>query len=201
MLVGLVLMAASLCICWQVSVSGARRKFDWPSDYRYSGNILLDSKELQVRNFIILTQISVMPSQQPPLLNISCLNLQGAESMVQGSPDETVPVEDALAFAKIVPNQKLRIIEGADHEFTSHQGELASVVQDFVRSTPPSCIRADKITRSRLWLSVCRLKKQLSGKGIRTKFSQIIDSQVQYQIPLKKPCVVKSSTLINKNFI
>ncbi|RVW52352.1 putative uncharacterized protein YDL057W [Vitis vinifera] len=80
---------------------------------------------------------------------------------VHGSCDEMVPVEDALAFANIIPNHKLHIIEGADHEFTSHQGELASVVLDFVRSYPPcskgiseqlprSCIRADNSTRSRL---------------------------------------------------
>lgn len=80
---------------------------------------------------------------------------------VHGSCDEMVPVEDALVFAKIIPNHKLHIIEGADHEFTSHQDELASVVLDFVRSYPPcskgiseqlprSCIRADNSTRSRL---------------------------------------------------
>lgn len=44
-----------------------------------------------------------------------------------------VPVEDAMEFAKNVPNHKLHIIEGADHEFTSHQDELASVVVAFVK--------------------------------------------------------------------
>lgn len=80
---------------------------------------------------------------------------------VHGSRDEVVSVEDALAFGKTIPNHKLHIAEGADHEFTSHQDKLASVVLDFIRSyapctkynseqLPPSSIRADKSTHSRL---------------------------------------------------
>ncbi|CAK7352944.1 unnamed protein product [Dovyalis caffra] len=52
---------------------------------------------------------------------------------VHGSMDKIVPVEDALQFAKFIPNHKLHIMKGADHEYTSHQGELASVVLDFLR--------------------------------------------------------------------
>ncbi|KAM3378963.1 putative protein isoform X1 [Capsicum galapagoense] len=52
---------------------------------------------------------------------------------VHGSMDEMVPVEDAMEFAKNVPNHKLQIIEGADHEFTSHQDELSSAVLAFVK--------------------------------------------------------------------
>ncbi|KDP34090.1 hypothetical protein JCGZ_07661 [Jatropha curcas] len=52
---------------------------------------------------------------------------------VHGSMDKIVPVEDALEFAKFIPNHKLHIIEGADHEYTWHQDELASVVLDFLR--------------------------------------------------------------------
>ncbi|XP_070038637.1 uncharacterized protein [Nicotiana tomentosiformis] len=52
---------------------------------------------------------------------------------IHGTMDEMVPVEDAMEFAKNVPNHKLHIIEGADHEFTSHQDELASVVVAFVK--------------------------------------------------------------------
>lgn len=48
--------------------------------------------------------------------------------------DKVVPVEDAMEFAKFIPNHKLHIIEGADHEYTSHQDELASVVLNFVRT-------------------------------------------------------------------
>lgn len=47
--------------------------------------------------------------------------------------DKIVPAEDALEFAKFIPNHKLHIIRGANHEYTSHQGELTSVVLDFLR--------------------------------------------------------------------
>lgn len=51
---------------------------------------------------------------------------------VHGSADEIIPVEDALKFAKIIPNHKLHIVEKANHGYTSHQSELASIVSDFV---------------------------------------------------------------------
>ncbi|TKY54476.1 2-hydroxy-6-oxo-6-(2'-aminophenyl)hexa-2,4-dienoic acid hydrolase [Spatholobus suberectus] len=52
---------------------------------------------------------------------------------VHGSSDKVVPVEDASEFAKIIPNHKLHIIEGADHSFTNHQDKLASVVVNFIK--------------------------------------------------------------------
>ncbi|KAD6795201.1 hypothetical protein E3N88_06097 [Mikania micrantha] len=52
---------------------------------------------------------------------------------VHGSVDEIIPVEDALEFAKIIPNHELKIIEGADHRYDKHRGELASVVLGFIR--------------------------------------------------------------------
>ncbi|CAB4296656.1 unnamed protein product [Prunus armeniaca] len=52
---------------------------------------------------------------------------------VHGSMDKTVPVEDAFDFNKIIPNHKVSIVEGADHEHTSHQNELASIVLDFIK--------------------------------------------------------------------
>jgi alpha/beta superfamily hydrolase len=52
---------------------------------------------------------------------------------VHGSMDKVVPVDDAMEFAKLISNHKLHIIEGADHEYTKHQDELASVVLNFVR--------------------------------------------------------------------
>lgn len=54
---------------------------------------------------------------------------------VHGSADETIPVNDALEFAKIIPNHELQIIEGADHKFSSHQDELTSVVVRFVKES------------------------------------------------------------------
>ncbi|EHA8591764.1 hypothetical protein COCNU_scaffold156577G000010 [Cocos nucifera] len=52
---------------------------------------------------------------------------------VHGSEDEIVPAEDALKFAELIPNHKLRIIEGADHRYTAHQEILASLVLDFIK--------------------------------------------------------------------
>ncbi|KAF7837897.1 alpha/beta hydrolase domain-containing protein isoform X2 [Senna tora] len=48
---------------------------------------------------------------------------------VHGSADQIIRIEDASEFAKIIPNHKLHIIEGADHSYTQHQDELASVVE------------------------------------------------------------------------
>lgn len=53
---------------------------------------------------------------------------------VHGSADEIIPVEDALEFAKLIPNHKLHIVEGANHCYTAHQDELSSVVLDFLKS-------------------------------------------------------------------
>ncbi|XP_039051046.1 uncharacterized protein LOC120192328 isoform X2 [Hibiscus syriacus] len=53
---------------------------------------------------------------------------------VHGSADEVIPLEDALEFAKIIPNHQIHIIEGANHGYTSHQTELASAVVKFIKS-------------------------------------------------------------------
>ncbi|CAA0384853.1 unnamed protein product [Arabidopsis thaliana] len=53
---------------------------------------------------------------------------------VHGSGDETVPVEDAKEFAKIIPNHELQIVEGADHCYTNYQSQLASTVMEFIKS-------------------------------------------------------------------
>ncbi|XP_068653319.1 putative uncharacterized protein YDL057W [Aristolochia californica] len=53
---------------------------------------------------------------------------------VHGSEDEIIPVSAALEFAKLIPNHKLHIIEGANHGYTSHQVELSSIVLNFLRT-------------------------------------------------------------------
>ncbi|CAO2816682.1 unnamed protein product [Amaranthus hypochondriacus] len=61
---------------------------------------------------------------------------------IHGSMDQIVAVKDALEFHKVIGNHTLHIIEGADHEFTSHQNELVKVVLDFLgdqnRRTQPA---------------------------------------------------------------
>ncbi|KAL2501243.1 alpha/beta-hydrolase superfamily protein [Forsythia ovata] len=53
--------------------------------------------------------------------------------IVHGSADELIPVEDALEFAKIIPNNRLHIIEGASHGYTSHEAKLVSVILPFIK--------------------------------------------------------------------
>ncbi|KAL4269545.1 hypothetical protein GQ457_HM001430 [Hibiscus cannabinus] len=53
---------------------------------------------------------------------------------VHGSADETIPVEDAFELAKIIPNHKLHVIEGANHNYTKHQTELASAIVDYLKA-------------------------------------------------------------------
>lgn len=61
---------------------------------------------------------------------------------VHGSEDDVIPVGDALEFAKIIPNHKLQVIQGADHYYSDHQAELASSILDFLKAA----IQEGKIT-------------------------------------------------------
>ncbi|TYG64200.1 hypothetical protein ES288_D06G089400v1 [Gossypium darwinii] len=61
---------------------------------------------------------------------------------VHGSADEIISVEDALEFAKVIPNHQLHIIEGANHGYTSHQTELASSIVKFIKSA----LEQDKVS-------------------------------------------------------
>ncbi|RLN24482.1 uncharacterized protein C2845_PM07G13450 [Panicum miliaceum] len=61
---------------------------------------------------------------------------------IHGSADEIIPVEDAYEFAKLIPNHKLRVIEGANHCYTAHRKELSDAVVESITSneegdTPP----------------------------------------------------------------
>ncbi|XP_028777303.1 uncharacterized protein LOC114733993 isoform X1 [Neltuma alba] len=53
---------------------------------------------------------------------------------VHGSKDPIVPAEDALDFANFISNHELRIIEGADHEYSCHQDELIHIVLEFIQA-------------------------------------------------------------------
>lgn len=58
---------------------------------------------------------------------------------VHGSADEIIPVQDAFEFSKVIPNHKHHIIDGANHCYTEHESELASIVVEFIKSiqVPP----------------------------------------------------------------
>jgi alpha/beta superfamily hydrolase len=53
---------------------------------------------------------------------------------IHGSADEIIPVEDAYEFAKLIPNHKLRVIEGANHCYTAHRKELSDAVVECITS-------------------------------------------------------------------
>ncbi|KAM0938188.1 putative feruloyl esterase [Dioscorea sansibarensis] len=61
---------------------------------------------------------------------------------VHGSADEVTPVEDAFEFGKVIPNHKLHIVDGANHCYTEHQTELASIVVEFIKSIQDEGARA-----------------------------------------------------------
>jgi len=63
---------------------------------------------------------------------------------IHGSSDEINTVQDAHEFAKIIPNRKLHITEGADHLYNNHQDELSSVVISFIKET----VDHDKVAAS-----------------------------------------------------
>ncbi|KAF5197717.1 Alpha/beta-Hydrolases superfamily protein, partial [Thalictrum thalictroides] len=69
-------------------------------------------------------------------MHSACLSIEkGCRVLtVHGSSDEVINVEDAFAFAKIIPNHKIHIIEGADHKFSKHQAELVEVVLNFIKT-------------------------------------------------------------------
>jgi len=75
------------------------------------------------------------------LTHIACLGLKqtmidcnGRVLTVHGSADEVIPLEDAKEFAKIIPNHKLEIVEGADHCYTKHQSQLITNVMEFIKT-------------------------------------------------------------------
>lgn len=72
---------------------------------------------------------------------------------VHGSKDETIPVEDAFKFSKILPNHKLHIIEGANHVYTHHQAELASVVVNYLKQA----LVEDKATDTAASPGICMM--------------------------------------------
>lgn len=54
---------------------------------------------------------------------------------IHGTADEIIPIEDAFEFDKIIPNHKLHTVEGANHCYTSHQTELASIVLNLIKTS------------------------------------------------------------------
>ncbi|KAK8597779.1 hypothetical protein V6N13_095177 [Hibiscus sabdariffa] len=101
--------------------------------------------------FIYLGKVDVRATEQD-LMNILTFDMREAcrkiskecrVLTVHGSADKINPVVDALAFAKVICNHQLHIIEGADHRYTSHQTELVAAVVKFLKSA----LQQDKHSR------------------------------------------------------
>ena len=60
-----------------------------------------------------------------------CLNMDRILT-VHGSDDPIVSVDDAKEFDRFISNHKLQILAGANHRFTEHEENLASLVIDFL---------------------------------------------------------------------
>ncbi|KAL4022231.1 hypothetical protein IC575_015958 [Cucumis melo] len=95
-----------------IDVKNRRGKFE----YRVTEESLMDRLTTEVR--------------------AACLAIQGDCRVltVHGSMDKIVPAVDAFEFSKSIANHDLCIMEGADHDYTSHQDELALVVVNFVKT-------------------------------------------------------------------
>lgn len=102
---------------------------------RIKQNGFIDVKNREGQFEYRVTQESLMDRLTTDI-RAACLSIdQNCRVLtIHGSMDKIVPAKDALEFARFIRNHKLHIIEGADHEYTAHQDELATVVLDFVKA-------------------------------------------------------------------
>lgn len=113
---------------------------------RIKQNGFIDVKNRKGQFEYLVTQESLMDRLTTDT-RAACLSIdQNCRVLtIHGSRDKIVPAKDALEFARFIRNHKLHIIEGADHEYTAHQDELATVVLDFVKA-----VREDRNSAERL---------------------------------------------------
>lgn len=53
---------------------------------------------------------------------------------IHGTNDTTIPYQESEYCTNLIQNTELKLIEGADHNFTKHGAELAAIVTEFVKS-------------------------------------------------------------------
>ncbi|KAG4931487.1 hypothetical protein JHK82_048595 [Glycine max] len=94
----------------------------------------IDVKNKRGKIMYRVTEDSLM-DRLSTITHLACLLIpQGCSVLtIHGSMDEIVPAEDAVEFTKFISNHELCFIEGADHEYTSHQDELTSLVLEFIK--------------------------------------------------------------------
>ncbi|KAL2317921.1 hypothetical protein Fmac_031797 [Flemingia macrophylla] len=94
----------------------------------------IDVKNKKGKIMYRVTEKSLM-DRLSTITHLACLLIPQDSRVltIHGSMDEIVPAEDALEFAKFISNHELCIIEGADHEYSSHQDVLTSLVLEFIK--------------------------------------------------------------------
>ncbi|XP_061367826.1 uncharacterized protein LOC133310842 isoform X2 [Gastrolobium bilobum] len=95
----------------------------------------IDVKNKRGKIMYRVTEESLM-DRLSTITHLACLSIpENCRVLtVHGSMDETVPAEDALEFAKFISNHELRIVEGADHEYSCQQDELNCLVLEFIKA-------------------------------------------------------------------
>ncbi|XP_050388130.1 uncharacterized protein LOC126805077 [Argentina anserina] len=102
---------------------------DFMEKIKREGFIDIGSDKLWVTEESLMDRLSTDMHESCLKIDKDCRVL-----IVHGSADESTPFADAFEFAKIIPNHRIHIVEGADHCYTSHQAELDTVVVDFIKS-------------------------------------------------------------------
>ncbi|KAG7641331.1 Alpha/Beta hydrolase fold [Arabidopsis suecica] len=121
-----------------VNISG---RFDLKNGVRLGDGYMEKIKEqgfidaTEGKSCFRVTQESLMDRLNTDM-HQACLNIdkQCKVLTVHGSDDTVVPGEDAKEFAKVIPNHKLEIVEGANHGYTKHQKELVSIAVEFTKT-------------------------------------------------------------------
>uniref|UniRef100_A0A803NT27 Serine aminopeptidase S33 domain-containing protein n=2 Tax=Cannabis sativa TaxID=3483 RepID=A0A803NT27_CANSA len=116
--------------------SGIAERFGEDIMQKLGENGYIDVKDEKSGGSYRVTKESVMDRLNTDM-HAACLQIDKDCRVltVHGTGDEIIPVQDAYEFAKIIPNHKLRIVEGADHGYSNYQAELASIVLEFIKAS------------------------------------------------------------------
>ncbi len=75
--------------------------------------------------------------QERALVDMSvCRQIQSRVTIIHGTSDSLIPVQDAISFSRSIPCNDLRLLEGASHDFRdpAEQAALIQAVSESVRA-------------------------------------------------------------------
>ncbi|ESQ45816.1 hypothetical protein EUTSA_v10010965mg, partial [Eutrema salsugineum] len=99
-----------------VNISG---RYDLQKDIRLGEDYL---ERIKQEGFIYAKERK-SPNRLNTYMHESCLKINKECRVLM-----VIPVGDAKEFAKIIPNHKLEVFQGANHGYTKHQSQLVSTV-------------------------------------------------------------------------